>query len=319
MHAMNRRFFAPGRVNLIGEYTDLVGGLVLPVALDLGITLVCRPAETVELATDRPSPGWERYVDAVERELARRGRPSVGLHGSLTATLPPGAGLSSSAALEVAVALGLSAVADFSLEPLALAQALQRAEHAAVGVPSGIMDQAASLLGRAGHALLLDTGALTFDYVPIPDELALVVVHSGIDRSLAGTGYEARKRELESGDPRRLRHVQSENDRVLAVAEALRADDRAALGDLFRAGHESLRVDLEVTTPELDRLVALSYEHGAVAARMTGGGFGGAIVALVDRADASAFAERLVGDYGGRGRAWVSEASDGARELQSER
>jgi galactokinase len=113
--------------------------------------------------------------------------------------------------------------------------------------------------------------------------------------------------------------VQSENERVLAVAEALRTDDRAALGDLFRAGHESLRVDLEVTTPELDRLVALAYEHGAVAARMTGGGFGGAIVALVDRADASAFAARVVTNYDGDGRAWVSEASDGAREVYGER
>jgi galactokinase len=316
---MSRRFFAPGRVNLIGEYTDLVGGLVLPAALELGITLDCSPAETVELASDQPGAGWERYVHAVQQELAACGRPPVGLRGSLATTLPSGAGLSSSAALEVAVALGLCAVADFSLEPLLLAQALQRAEHAAVGVPSGIMDQAASLLGRAGHALLLDTGALTFEYVPIPDELLLVIVHSGVDRSLAESDYAVRRRELESGEPRRLRHVQSENERVLAVAEALRTDDRAALGDLFRAGHESLRVDLEVTTPELDRLVALAYEHGAVAARMTGGGFGGAIVALVERADASAFAARVVTNYDGDGRAWVSEASDGAREVYGER
>jgi galactokinase len=310
-----RRFFAPGRVNLIGEYTDLVGGLVLPAALDLGITLTCEPAAEVELRTDHASPGWERYVDAVERELANCGRPPVGLRGSLTTTLPAGAGLSSSAALEVVVALGLCAVADFSLEPLELAQALRRAEHAAVGVPSGIMDQAASLLGRAGNALLLDTGALTYEYVPIPEELSLVIVHSGVHRALAESGYADRKRELEAGDPLRLRHVQSENERVLAVSAALRADDRAALGELFRAGHESLRVDLEVTTPELDRLVDLAYEQGAVAARMTGGGFGGAIVALVDRADAASFAERV----DAAGRTWVTEASDGARELQSER
>jgi len=314
---VSRVFFAPGRVNLIGEYTDLVGGLVLPAALDLGITLDCQPADAVELRTDRPSAGWERYVDAVERELAACGRPSVGLRGSLTATLPVGAGLSSSAALEVVVALGLCAVADFSLEPLVLAQALRRAEHAAVGVPSGIMDQAASLLGRAGHALLLDTGALTYEYVPIPDALSVVVVHSGVRRSLAESGYAERKRELEAADARRLRHVQSENERVAAVAAALRADDRAALGELFRAGHESLRVDLEVTTPELDRLAALAYDHGAVAARMTGGGFGGAIVALVDRADTAAFAARVLAAYGAGGRAWVSEASDGARELRA--
>jgi galactokinase len=314
-----RRFFAPGRVNLIGEYTDLVGGLVLPVALDLGITLECEQAGSVELRTDQPSPGWERYVEAVERELAASGRPPVGLRGQLATTLPAGAGLSSSAALEVAVALGLCAVAGFSLDPLALAQALQRAEHAAVGVPSGIMDQAASLLGRAGHALLLDTGSLAYEYVAIPAGLALVIVHSGVDRSLAESRYAERKRELDAGDPRRLRHVESENERVLAVVDALRGGDRAALGQLFRAGHESLRTDLEVTTPELDRLVALAYEHGAIAARMTGGGFGGAIVALVDRPDADAFATRVVTDYGSEARAFVCEASDGARELQSVR
>jgi galactokinase len=316
---MSRLFFAPGRVNLIGEYTDLVGGLVLPAALDLGITLTCERADAVELRTDQPSAGWERYVDAVERELAACGRPPVGLRGSLATTLPPGAGLSSSAALEVVIALGLCAVADFALEPLELAQALRRAEHAAVGVPSGIMDQAASLLGRARHALLLDTGALTYEYVPIPDALSLVIVHSGVHRALAESGYAERKRELEAGDPRRLRHVQTENDRVLAVADALRRDDRAALGELFRAGHESLRTDLEVTTPDLDRLVALAYECGAVAARMTGGGFGGAIVVLVERVDAEAFTERVVSAYGTQARAFVSEASDGARELQTER
>ena len=314
-----RRFFAPGRVNLIGEYTDLVGGLVLPAALDLGITLDCEPADTVSLTTDQPSAGWERYVEAVEQELAACGRRAAGLRGSLTTTLPPGAGLSSSAALEVVVALGLCAVAGFSLEPLALAQALQRAEHAAVGVPSGIMDQTASLLGRAGHALLLDTGALTYEYVPVPADLSLVIVHSGVHRALAESGYAERKRELEAGDPRRLRHVRSENERVLAVATALRAGDRSALGELFRAGHESLRVDLEVTTPELDRLVALAYEQGAVAARMTGGGFGGAIVALVARTEADAFATRVLAAYGSSGRAFVSAPSDGAREVQSVR
>jgi len=319
MFSMSRVFFAPGRVNLIGEYTDLVGGLVLPAALDLGIALDCEPAETVQVRTDHPSAGWERYVAAVERELEACGRPPVGVCGSLTTTLPPGAGLSSSAALEVVVALGLCAVADFSLEPLVLAQALRRAEHAAVGVPSGIMDQAASLLGRAGHALLLDTGSLEYEYVPVPAGLSLVIVHSGVRRSLAASGYAERRRELEAGDPRRLRHVHSENERVLAVAAALRADDRAALGELFRAGHESLRVDLEVTTPELDNLVSLAYEHGAVAARMTGGGFGGAIVALVERTGLETFAAGIVAAYGPGGRAFVSAASDGARELQSVR
>ena len=316
---MPRTFFAPGRVNLIGEYTDLVGGLVLPVAIDLGTRLECEAAADVELQSANEVPGWQRYVDAVVQELARLGRPPVGLRGTLTSTLPIGAGLSSSAALEVVVAIALCAAAGFRLDPLELAQALRRAEHAAVGVPSGIMDQAASLLGRAGHALLLDTGTLAYEYVPIPPDLALVVVDSGAPRTLAGSGYARRKRELEEGEPRRLRHVRTENERVLAVADALRRDDRDALGRLFREGHESLRVDLEVTTPELDRLVELAYEHGAVAARMTGGGFGGAIVALVQHDEAGDLATRVVAAYGAAGRAFVSAASDGARELRPAR
>lgn len=311
---MKRVFFAPGRVNLIGEYTDLVGGLVLPAALDLGITLECEAADRIDLRSTHPGRGWQHYVTAVGHELAALGRPPVGLRGSLTSTLPAGAGLSSSAALEVVVALALCAVADFAVEPLELAQALRRAEHAAVGVPSGLMDQAASLLGRAGHAVLLDTGSLSYEYVRLPQELALVVVHSGVGRSLAQSGYADRKRELEAGDVRRLRHVRSENVRVRAVVEALRSDDRSALGRLFREGHESLRVDLEVTTPELDRLVELAYAHGAVAARMTGGGFGGAIVALVEGDRAESFAAAVIAAYGD-GRAFVCAAGDGAREL----
>lgn len=305
---MSRTFWAPGRVNLIGEYTDLVGGLVLPVALDVGITLSGEPAAAVELRTDHVDEGWQRYVAAVERELAVLGRPSVGLRGELHSSLPIGAGLSSSAALEVVVALALCAVAEFAVEPLVLAQALQRAERAAVGVPSGIMDQAASLLGRAGHALLLNTGTLAYDYVRLPHGISLVIVDSGERRSLEGTGYAMRKQELEEGDPRRRRHVETENGRVLAVAEALRTNDRDALGALFRAGHDSLRDDLEVTTPELDRLVDLAYERGAIAARMTGGGFGGAVVALVDSDEAPEFATAFE-------RALVARAADGAREI----
>jgi len=305
---MSRTFWAPGRVNLIGEYTDLVGGLVLPVALDLGITLEAEPAEAIELRSDAGGPGWRRYARAVEDELAKLGRPRVGLHGRLTTTLPIGAGLSSSAALEVVLAIALCAYADFAVEPLELAQALRRAEHAAVGVPSGIMDQAASLLGRAGHALLLDTGTLEYEYVPLPPELAIVVVDSGVRRALEATGYSTRKRELEERQPKRIRHVETENDRVRAVAAALRTDDRRALGGLFRAGHDSLRDDLEVSTPELDSLVDLAYERGAVAARMTGGGFGGSIVALVERGLAAEFAASF-------DRAIVSSAAGGAREL----
>lgn len=308
-------FHAPGRVNLIGEYTDLVGGLVLPAAIDLGITLECEAAERTALSSDGADGGWERYVVAVEQELAELGRPDVGIAGELTSNLPAGGGLSSSAALEVVVALGLCAVADFGVERLELAKTLRRAEHRAVGVPSGIMDQAASLLGRAGHALLLDTGSLAYEHVPLPSGVWLVVFDSGVRRSLEHTGYAMRKRELEEGHPKRLRHVETENERVRAVVDALRRDDRSSLGALFYTSHVSLRDDLEVSTPELDVLVDLAYHHGALAARMTGGGFGGAIVALVDEPVAAKVASDVLADYSGNGRAYMLRAVDGARRL----
>jgi galactokinase len=326
---VRRTFWAPGRVNLIGEYTDLVGGLVLPVALDLGIRLEGEPAEEIVLRSARygavrlpadgsgaAPDGWGRYVAAVAAELDELGRAPVGLAGELTSTLPAGAGLSSSAAVEIAVATALCACADFVVEPLELAKAARRAEHRAVGAPSGIMDQAASLLGLAGQALLLDTATFAYEHVPLPPDLALVVVDSGVARALEGTGYATRRRELEAGHPKRRRHVESENERVRAVVQALREDDRAALGDLFRAGHRSLRNDLEVSTPELDRLVELAYGHGAVAARMTGGGFGGAIVALATESGAGELAGRILAGYEGNGRAFVCRASGGARELR---
>lgn len=308
---MTRSFWAPGRVNLIGEYTDLAGGLVLPVALDLGIRLDVVPAARTSLvsADVDDTNDWRRYVTAVEAELALLGRPQVGIEGELHSTLPIGAGLSSSAALEVVVALALCAVADFELPALELAQAARRAELRAVGVPCGILDQAAALLGRAGCALLLDTATLEHELVPLPPGLAIVIVDSGVRRRLEDSEYATRRRELAEGVPKRIRHIETENDRVRATVEAFRANDRARLGELFRAGHESLRVDLEVTIPELDRLVERAYANGAVAARMTGGGFGGAIVALVDEDDARSFADSMAA------RTWICRASDGAYEL----
>jgi galactokinase len=305
---VRRTFFAPGRVNLIGEYTDLVGGPVLPIAIERGITLRCEPAARIELDSADAVPGWERYVEAVERELGDLGRPARGVRGRLTSTLPVGMGLSSSAALEVVVGLALCASAGFELPPLELAQAARRAEQRATGVPCGIMDQAASLLGRVGHALLLDTGALAFEQVPLPRGLAVVVVDSGVERALENTGYATRKRELEEGHPRRRRHVETESLRVHAAVRALRTDDRAALGRLFRESHESLRDDLEVSTPELDEIVELAYRRGAVAARLTGGGFGGSVVVLAEAASADDLAASFDS-------AFVCRAADGAREL----
>ncbi len=361
--------FAPARVNLIGEHTDYSGGLVLPAAVDLGVSVFGHRdpsmirlrsqafAETVELDCDG-SPeaeldGWGRYVSAVAVLLARRGRPPVGYDGEIASTVPIGAGLSSSAALDVAVALALCRAADFELPPLELARVARDAERLAVGVPCGLMDPATALLGRRGHALLLDCGAEQYRHVQLPPGLAIVVFDSGVRHALEHSGYATRRAELERGlralagrrpadvtpseadeaaraagldefARRRLRHVVSENERVRACVEALEAPggpDLDALGALFRAGHESLRDDFEVSTAELDLLVELAYGHCAVAARMTGGGFGGSVVALVEQHGAPELAGAVTAAYAARtGRTaahHVCTAVDGAAALTS--
>ena len=239
-------------------------------------------------------------------ELAALGRPEVGITGSVEADLPQGAGLGSSGAFEVAVALALCAAAEFELEPLELALACQRAERRAVGVPSGLLDQAASLLGRAGSALLLDCGSLEHRWVPLPDEVAILVLDSGERHALEQSGYGDRRRELEAGDPRRVRHVQTENARVRATVAALEQGDTRALGLIFAASHASLRDDYEVSTPALDALVAAALDAGAFAARMTGGGFGGSIVALAEPARA----EDVLAHAGVQG--WIVRSANGA-------
>ncbi|MFA9432238.1 galactokinase [Egicoccus sp. AB-alg2] len=324
------RFLAPGRANLIGEHTDHTDGLVLPVAIDRGVTLeadlggdriVLRSADAdgeVDVAADgseTPTEGWGRFVAAVAAELAEAGCAPVGMHGELHSDLPQGAGLSSSAALEVVLATALADAAEFDCPPLELAALCRRAERRAVGVPSGIMDQAASILGRADHAVLLDCGTLEYRHVPLPTDHVLLVADSGVRRQLETSGYAARSEELAAALPvldgrnpstvgveeldelladlpevpaRRLRHVVTENERVRQTEAALREGRLDDLAVLFAAGHASLRDDYQVTIPELDRLVELARDGGATAARMTGGGFGGAIIALVhhDRVDA---------------------------------
>jgi galactokinase len=324
---MTATFWAPGRVNLIGEHTDYSGGLVLPVAIQLGIELSAGPGErislvsegdAVELAADGAgdAEGWGRYVAAVAKELADLGRPPVGLEGVLVADLPRGAGLGFSGAVEVVVALALCAAADFELEPLELARACQRAEQRAVGVPSGILDQAASLLGRLGHALLLDCGTLERRWVELPHELAILVVDSGERHSLEASGYANRRAELEAGDPRRVRHVVSENERVLQLVDALERNDLQALASLFLASHASLRDDYEVSTPTLDSVVAAAVEAGAIGARMTGGGFGGSVVVVARREDAGAVLQRTLERAGSQG--WIVEASAGASRRRTD-
>jgi galactokinase len=324
---MTASFWAPGRVNLIGEHTDYSGGLVLPVAIQLGIGLTVEPAERitlvsegepVELAADGVAEtcGWGRYVAAVAQELGAAGRAAVGIEGAVEADLPPGAGLGSSGALGVVVALALCAVADFELEPLELARACQRAERRAVGVPSGILDQAASLLGREGCALLLDCGTLEHRWVKLPEELAILVVDSGERHTHEGSGYADRRSELEAGHPARVRHVRTENERVRAAVDALEHGDVAALGPLFAASHASLRDDYEVSTPTLDGLVQAALAAGALGARLTGGGFGGSVVALAERDRAEEVLRATLERAGAQG--WVVRSADGATRRRTD-
>jgi galactokinase len=347
--------WAPGRVNLIGEHTDYSGGLVLPIAIELGVTLTVleRSAQILLSSTltgaTQPLPadgsgaapsGWGRYVHAVAAELAALGRPAAGLTGTVDSTLPAGAGLSSSAALEVAVALALCAVADFELEALELALACQRAELRAVGVPCGILDQAACLLGRADAGLLLECGTLDHRFVRVPAGTALLVVDSGVERSLEHTAYASRRRELEEAlaqlgadtsidlelddldaldgvSKRRLRHVVSENDRVRRFAAALEADAIDAAGALLLESHASLRDDYEVSIAELDLLVELAVASGAHGARLLGAGFGGSVLALVAAETAAAAGEGIASRYrartGKETRVLEVHASTGAR------
>ncbi len=308
--------YAPGRVNLIGDHTDYTGGLALPMAIDLGTTVSGhRGGDTIRLHSalaDEPAtmpltvvdpgelePAWARYVAGIVAEIG----PSEGFDGEVFTTLPIGSGLSSSAALEVAVALALGASTD---DPVALAQLCQRAEHRAVGVPCGIMDPLASAAGVEGHALLLDCRSLTVEAVPVPDEVDVIVLDSGEKRALAGSAYAQRRAECEAAEQligplrdadleavaaipddllrRRARHVVSENQRVLDTVDALRRGDYVAAGAHVWASHESLRDDFEVSTTVLDNLIrALRETPGVFGARLTGAGFGGCVVALTER------------------------------------
>jgi len=310
---------SPGRVNLIGDHTDYNDGLALPMAIDLGtsVTFVpdggdrvvvhsqgrAGPAEVdLEVGLDPHrlrtlEPAWARYVAAVVATV----RPDHGGRGWVRSTLPAGAGLSSSAALEVALALALG----LRGEPLSVARTCQRAEHAATGVPTGLMDQLTVTASRPGHALLVDFARLTTADVALPEHAEVVVVHSGEARTLEASAYAARRAECEAAarglgplgavdattagavtDPvlrRRARHVASECERVRAVAAAFGAGDLAAAGACMTESHRSLAEDFEVSTPTLDALVGwLVRRPGVLGARLTGAGFGGCVVALTE-------------------------------------
>lgn len=312
---------APGRVNLIGDHTDYTGGHCLPMAINLEATATFVPlagTDTLQVRSDlEPSeamlpsrlqadhaglaniePAWARYVAAIAA-LTHPGAEGV---LSICSNLPAGAGLSSSAAVEVATALAIGS----ELEPLALALACQRAEKLASGVPCGMMDQLVIAAGVEGAALLIDCGALTWETVPLPAGVEIVVADSGQPRRLASSAYAERVSECERAERvvgplarvtvadlraiddlrlrRRARHVVTENARVLAMAGALLSGDIDTAGALMNESHASLAQDFEVSTAALDELVSsLRALSGVRGARLTGAGFGGCAVALVER------------------------------------
>jgi galactokinase len=310
---------APGRVNLIGDHTDYTGGIAVPMAIDLGTEIVFSPdsaATAIELSSsiesapvrvrlaatcDEPDlgalPQWGRYVAAVVAVV----RPRFGGTGTISTTLPVGSGVSSSASLEVALALALG----FTGTAVALARACQEAEQLATGVRTGIMDQVTITLAQPGHALLLDCATLETRPVPIPKGVEVLVVHSGVTRSIIGSAYAERRAECEAAerligplrcatprdvgrlvDPvlrRRARHVVTENARARQFAAALEMNDPRAAGGLMNDSHASLATDYDVSIPELDELSdRLRSINGVLGARMTGAGFGGCVVALAE-------------------------------------
>jgi galactokinase len=270
---------APGRVNLIGEHVDYLGGLVLPAAVDRYTEVSGHAA--AEWSVESDVAGGLAYVRAVGEELGTSPQAV-----KVTSQVPPNAGISSSAALLVAVASGVRP----EIDGKDAAVACQRAEQKATGVQVGVMDQFASALGRQGCALLLDCATLEYQVVPFPDEIAIAVIDSGEHRSLADTPYNQRRREAESGDPKRRRHVDSEITRVRAFVDALHQRDFSSMGRLLDESHVSLRDDFEVSTPNVDTIVERAWEApGCYGARIMGAGFGGSILALVARDRAPSF------------------------------
>jgi galactokinase len=334
-------FQAPGRVNLIGEHTDYNEGFVFPMAIGFTTRVAAAPragrriqafsenlqtAHTCDLDDPGPPRGcWGDYLTGVAVLLQRTG---VGLCGAdllIESDVPVGAGLSSSAALEVSVALALAGVAGVEVDRLRLARLCQQAEHEFAGARCGLMDQFTACFGREGHALCLDCRTLEYEAAPLPAGVAVVLCNSMVRHELAAGEYNHRRHDCETAAAalgvralrdvtparlahedgrlaprllRRARHVVTENERVQQAAAALRRGDAAAFGALMFASHESLRADFEVSCAELDTLVALARQApGVLGARMTGGGFGGCTVNLVEADLAPAFAEFMRAGY----------------------
>ncbi|MFG2830952.1 galactokinase [Streptomyces sp. NPDC048434] len=344
---------APGRVNLIGEHTDYNDGFVMPLALP-HTTLAAASARTdgvlrlhsggadggiAELRIDelRPAPqgGWAAYPAGVVWAMREAGLPVGGADLHYDSTVPTGAGLSSSAALEIVTALALNDLYALGQEPQRLAQLAQRAENAFVGVPCGIMDQTAAACCTEGHALFLDTRDLTRRQIPFDlagEGLRLLVVDTRVKHELGDGAYAERRAGCERGaralgvralrdvpyahlpeslakladepaDQALVRHIVTENHRVEEVIARLDAGRTRAIGPLLTAGHASLRDDFKISCRELDLAVDTANAAGALGARMTGGGFGGSAIVLVEEADAPAVAAAVTDAFAAAGHA----------------
>lgn len=351
---------APGRVNLIGEHTDYNDGFVFPMAIDRAAWIALRPRDdkrvivrsvdfnqTAEFTLDHLSKAgdeWIEYVKGVAWALTEAGYALGGWEGVLAADVPIGAGLSSSAALEMATARAFNLTSNFLWNPAAIAKLGQKAENQWVGAQTGIMDQMISASGQADHALLIDCRSLETQLVPLPPGTVIVVLDTATRHQHTGSGYNERRAQCEAAaryfnvtalrdvtleqfearadglddvTMRRARHVITENARTLEAAEVMRGGDAARMGTLMDASHVSMRDDFEISREEMNTMVEIAQKHPACyGARMTGGGFGGCAVALVRVEQAQTFADAVGADYvkatGLTPSIYVCKATDGA-------
>jgi len=357
---------SPGRVNLIGEHTDYNDGFVLPLAIDRAIWIGLRPRDDRRVVVHsvdydqrsefsleglaNENSGWIEYVKATAWSLQEAGHELVGWEGVLVGDVPVGAGLSSSAALEMATARAFATVGDLAWDPATMAKLGQRAENQWIGVNCGIMDQLIAAAGQADHALLIDCRSLQTQPVPFPEGIAVVVLDTSTRRGLVDSQYNERRarcesaadffgvpalrdvgvdlfqrlaKDLDEATQRRALHVITENDRTLQAVEAMRRGEVEALGVLMHKSHESLRDDYEVSSDALNAMVEAAQAHEACyGARMTGAGFGGCAVALIARESADDFVQRTAADYqektGHTPAVYVCQATNGAEVFESD-
>ncbi len=350
---------APGRVNLIGEHTDYNDGLVLPMAIDREISIAVRPRDdatvllhsldfdetaAISLAhLGRGDHGWAEYLKGVAWVVQERAPIVNGWDGVVVGDVPRGAGLASSAALELAIMRAFAVVNQMAWKFDEVARAGQRVENEWIGVQSGVMDQLVVASAQEGHAMLIDCRSLVVHHVPVPDHVSVVVLDTTTRRSLGDTAYNQRRQQCEAAAEllgvvalrdvtlgqldahtermsdtlyRRARHVVTENARTVAAAHALRIGDVVELGRLMNASHASLRDDFEVTNAALDLIVDLAQSQPACfGARMTGAGFGGCAVAIVETARVDQFTIEVTRDYQARigleARVYVCRAVNG--------